>query len=327
MSGRDARATRLWNGWPGTLFRAGLAVLPLVWISRRVEWHDVGRRVRELGAPSMLLALSFAFVSFFLGALRWRVLLVGYGARSIPSVWRLFSDTLIASYWNLMPGGVAGEAVRGWRVRDSVDGLATSYAILLVDRLAGLAGLMVLALLGATVGPALPVRGVDWAMGIAALLGLALASAALGLPLLLHTRARLREIVRRVPLIGPKIASIQPVRRSSSLLLAVLVSVGTQAAAVMMLVSLVIPLAPATPLLGALRVAPLVILLIFVPLTPGGVGQREAVYLEVFGAVGTPASAAVAASVLTFGIVLVVAATGGLLLLRERLRPRPPDEA
>lgn len=318
MIRNKGRATALWNGWPGTLLRVVLAILPIVWISRRVSWLEVGRRVRELGVGPVLIALGFVLTSYFLGVVRWRLLLSAYGARSIPPLRRLFYDTLVAAYFNLMPGGVAGEAVRGYRVRESVDGLATSYAILLVDRLAGLAGLLILALVAAGVGPALPVRGVDWAMGIASVMGLVLAASALGLPQLLAVRPRLRARVASIPLLGARIASIAPIGRPSALLGAVAISVCTQGAAVLALLTLVLPLAPAANVLGCFRVAPLVVLLIFVPLTPGGVGQREAVFMQLFGLVGAPASAAVAASVTTFALGLVVAAMGGVRLLVER---------
>lgn len=318
MSARDARATKLWNGWPGTLLRASIAVLPIVWISRKLRWGEVGRRLWELGAGPLVVGLAFALTSFFLGAVRWRVLLVAYGARDVPPLRRLFFDTLVGAYFNLMPGGVAGEAVRGYRVRGSVDGLSTSYAILLVDRLAGLAGLMMLALAAALVGPPLPVPGVDWAMGIAALSGLALAAVALGLPQLLASRSALRAKVAKLPLVGPKIVSIAPIGRPRGLLYAVAVSVGTQGAAVLSVLSLLVPLAPAADVSGCFRVAPLVILLVFVPLTPGGVGQREAVFMQLFGLVGAPPSAAVAASIGSFALGLVVAALGGARLLWER---------
>ncbi len=319
MTRSTARCTRLWNGWTGTLVRALVAVLPIVWVGRRVSWLEAARRVEEVGLPTLFAALALVLLSFFLGAVRWRVLLRGYGAAAPPAVWRLFMDTLVGAYFNLMPGGIAGEAVRGYRARGAVSGLATSYAVLLVDRLAGLFALLALSLLASLVGPTLPVPGLGWVIALASSMGLALAVAVFGAPRLLATRPRWRARVAALPWVGARVVSIAPLSRPWSLVQALALSIGTQASAVAAIVALVRSLAPSVDVFGCARVTLLVVLLIFVPVTPGGFGQREAIFVKVFGIVGVPAGSALAASLATFALGMFAAMLGGLRLAYERL--------
>ncbi len=77
-------------------------------------------------------------------------------------------------------------------------------------------------------------------------------------------------------------------------------------------------LAPTVTLLVCARVVPAVILTTYIPLTPGGLGQREVVFRYMFGLVGVAPDAAVATSLLFFAMLMALAAMGGLCLLAER---------
>jgi uncharacterized membrane protein YbhN (UPF0104 family) len=69
---------------------------------------------------------------------------------------------------------------------------------------------------------------------------------------------------------------------------------------------------------GALFVVlPALILLTYVPITPGAVGQRELVYVHLLGAVAVKPEQAVALSLLVLGSNLAVAALGGGVHLVE----------
>ncbi len=66
------------------------------------------------------------------------------------------------------------------------------------------------------------------------------------------------------------------------------------------------------------RVVPAIILTTYVPLTPGGLGQRELVFKYMFGLVGVAPDAAVATSLLFFAMLMGLSALGGMCLLAER---------
>jgi uncharacterized membrane protein YbhN (UPF0104 family) len=311
--------------WLRTGIRIAIAAVPIAWILGRIRWAEVGHRLEQIGPWAYLASVAFCLGCFLVGAIRWRVLLRAYGATPLPPARELFFHSLVGAYFNVMPSGVAGDAVRGYRVRESLPGLATSYAILLVDRLAGMAGLLVLALGSAAFGPSMSMGRANQAMAVAFALALVLALAALGFPYVIASRPGLRSTVSRVPVIGATLSAVPPIGRPGALVSAAALSVITQALFAMVLLTLLSPLVPMATLLGCLRVSPLVVLLIFVPLTPGGVGQREAVFVELFGLAGVPADAAIAAALMTFAVGMTVSGLGGVRLAWERLaRDRAP---
>lgn len=312
------RLIGLWRRWPGRALRFTLLAAPLVWISGKVQWAEVGRRTLAAGLVPIVSSLASLFVCICLGAVRWRILLRAFGAERLPTRREILRHTLVANYFNLLPGGVAGEAVRGYRVRAHVGEIGSSYLILLVDRLAGLAGLLVLTLAGAVAGPSLPARGVEGAMLGASVLGLVLSALALGVPFLSAAHPEFRRRIETLPVIGARLAILRPAKRVSDLLLAVALSVGTQTFVIGAILSLVFSLAPGTSLPLAIRVAPAVVLLTFVPITPAAIGQREALFTEFFALAGVAPASAVAAAILWFGVQLTMSALGGTLLLWER---------
>ncbi len=297
-------------------------MIPLVWIGRRVHWSDVARRAAAVGAASIAASFAALLLCIVLCAVRWRVLLRAYGAARLPSVTEALRHMFVGLYFNVMPGGVAGDAVRGYRVREHIGDLTTSYMILLVDRLAGLVGLLAIAVLAAVLGPPLAVRSVNGAMIAASVLGFAVTLLAIGLPFLTARSARARTLVGSVPIVGHRFAALRPPERLDDLLLALALSVGTQACTVLSILILLARLAPAADVLAEARVAPLVVLLVFIPVTPGALGQREALFTEFFGLVGVPAASAVAASMLSFAVVIGLSAIGGITVACEKLLSR-----
>jgi uncharacterized membrane protein YbhN (UPF0104 family) len=65
-------------------------------------------------------------------------------------------------------------------------------------------------------------------------------------------------------------------------------------------------------------VVPAVVLFTYLPITPGGVGQREVVAVHLFSLARVPPSAAAAASLLLFALFLALGVLGGLCLVLER---------
>jgi uncharacterized membrane protein YbhN (UPF0104 family) len=157
-------------------------------------------------------------------------------------------------------------------------------------------------------------------MALAAALGLVLVAGALVVPRLIADVPARRARVAAIPLVGPRIAAIAPMRRPAALAPALALSLASQSAIIVAIVILIVAVAPGTPLLASLRVTPLLVLLMFVPVTPAGVGQREALFVELFGRVGVATDAALAASLALFVAGLGIAALGGLVLLVERSR-------
>lgn len=317
---------RAWQSWPGSIARLAVALLPLWWLSRRIDWGEVLTRAVALGPGPLALSFLSVMGSITVGAFRWRVMLRAYGAENPPSALTLFHHNLVGQYFNVLPSGVAGDAVRGLRVHRSLGGLALSYVVLFVERLAGLLGLCLIAAAAFALTPGLLDGLVARVFELALLAGLGLSAVVLALPYVLSRRPHLRALVERVPVAGPLVLRIPPARSMRGILLAVLLSVLTQGAVVLAIAVLIGRLAPAATLLVCARITPAIILFTYIPLTPGGLGQREWAFVTLFGQVGVAAPAALAASLLYFGVALAVSAVGGLFLLAERVIGVPGEE-
>ncbi len=256
---------RAWEGWPGRVLRVLIAALPLYWLFRRLNWREVMREAAAVGPTGIALAFTCVFVSVAVGAVRWGVMLRAYGATDLPPLSTMLRHNLIGLWFNLLPSGVAGDAVRGHRVREYAGGLPTSYTVLFVER---------------------------------------------------------------VPVLGPMIVKIPPPRSVRGPLASVFLSVLTQGALVVCVFFLLRPLSPVATFGVCARVVPAIILVTYIPITPGGLGQREAAFTGLFGLAGVPGTMAVAASLLFFAEIVGVSVLGGLCLAAERIaavRGRPWD--
>ncbi len=118
-----------------------------VWI-----FHDPEKR-RQMaeaiqGADKGWLAIGvlFYFGCMFAGAVRWYVLLKAQGIRL--SFWRSFALFMIGAFFNLfLPGATGGDLIKiFYIIREAPDRKATAFFSVVIDRIIGLLGLMVLAL-------------------------------------------------------------------------------------------------------------------------------------------------------------------------------------
>lgn len=313
-----SRLGAAWRGWPGRVARLGIALLPLMWLSRRVTVSDVADRIARIGWGGLSMSLACAFGAYWLGAWRWAVLLRAYGARSLPSLVTLFRFHLIGGWFALLPSGLAGDAVRGFRVREHVPDLAASYTAIAVERICGFVGLLIIAVSAALLGGAGRQDQVLRTLEVFVGLGLVLGTGALLGPYLVATRPRLRGLLARIPVAGGVIVRIPPAKSIAGPAFAVLLSIVIQGLAVGMVGALAHPLAPSVSALAFAAVVPFILLFTFFPVTPGGFGQREVVCTYFLGLVGVAAGESVATALLTFVTLSVPAVAGGVLYLTER---------
>ena len=299
-----------------------LCFVPLVWVALSVNLSEAVRLAASVGVWPISFALLCMLVSTALGALRWSILLRAYQGTAPPSYLELLRHNLISLYFGLLPGGVGSEAVRAWRTRDAAAGLVRSAMIVFVDRLAGLIGLLLLAAIGGILGGPLKTVVVAKLTTAAAVAAVVLSLVALGVPWIPLALPNVARWLESAPGFLRPLAGIRPPKQPARLLPAVALSTGTQGAIVAAYLPILLAVAPATDIAAALRVAPFVILLTFIPLTPLGLGQRELVFIGLWGAAGVSSAAAVAASMLVFVAGISMAMIGGLVLVFERWQAR-----
>lgn len=323
-----SRLAALWKGPAGTALRALFALLPLAWLTRRVGWSEVFARARDVGAVNLGWAFAALIASTLIASARWRTMMRAYGAPATPRLPTLLRHYLVAFYFNMLPSGVAGDGVRAHRVvPQSMPDMAASLTVVFLERVAGLFGLCIVAAAAMLLGDALRDDAVATLLEAGLLGALGLSFAVLLAPWALRRFDGLRGLVARVPVLGGALLRVPSPRSYAGLALSVLQSVGTQAMAVVSVAFVVQPLAPGVSFAVCARVVPAVILATYVPLTPGGIGQRELVFQYMFGLVGVRPAAAVATSLIFFAMLVGLAALGGACLLAERaLRLDEPRE-
>jgi uncharacterized membrane protein YbhN (UPF0104 family) len=302
-----------WQRW-GWLVRWGGTALGIGYILTKIDFHKAGAAFARISAGAWAAAIALVALNVIAGAERWRVLLTAYGAESRPSLVRATRLYFIAFFYNnYLPGAVAGDVVRGVVTRDVFGerGATAGLAVVLVERALGLFGVFLLLAIGlAAAGGALD-TGSLWlwsGLGIAGSLALVLA-----LPFARRLApvlpGKLRALAERVP----------SLTSASSFSLAAVYSVATQALVALAGWVLLRAIDPAVGLGASLLIVPLAAATAFLPITVGGAGAREAVYVTLGASLfHMPEADALAASLALWLAHLVNGALGGILQISER---------
>lgn len=322
-----SRFARLWRSPALRIARALLVVLPLVWLVGKLDLPAITAGVLSVGSLRLALGLALQLCISLVVSVRWRILLSTYRSTRLPSVTFLLRTNLVANYLALLPVPAADEGVRVARTLDAFPpGGPSAWLVLVIERICGLVGLLLLPLLANLVTRASLDETALRALSIGSLVACGLALPALTIPGLLAYKPSLRPRVRRLPLLGPALAQLRPPTRNLDLVLAVLLSVVGHFGSCLVIAILFAPLDASATLGMCVRVQPIVLLVMAFPLTPGGVGQRELVFAALYGLAGVASTHAVTVALLSFALALLQSLVGGVVYASERLskarRPR-----
>jgi uncharacterized membrane protein YbhN (UPF0104 family) len=286
-----------------------------------VLWHlaDGAQALALLGAahPGWLAAaLAALVVQTALSAWRWRLVAGRLGLKLAPA--RALGEYWLAQAVNMaLPGGVLGDAARAARSRGPA-GLAVAAQAVVVERLAGQAGLVALlaaGLAGTGAWPggfdppgwlALPVAAVLLAGGAVALL--------IGAGRLPGAAGRALRGLRA----GWACAVAAPGARGPQVML----SLGTAACNVAAFACAARAVGADLGPGAALVLVPLVLCAMLLPLAIGGWGLREGAAVALLPLAGLSGAQALAAS-LAFGLILLVSVLPGVAVLLAARRNTP----
>ncbi len=259
-------------------------------------------------APRFVGAIAVALIAIAVGAARWGALVTAYGAPARPPFLRLIRLYLIGYFYNFLPGAVGGDVVRGLATRESfgAGGGTAAVAVVLVERVLGLTGLLGITATMALLRPAQAVADVlPWS-----LLGLGIAGCAVaGISLAHRVAPRLPRLLRAFA------GRLPALTRPRAFVGALVLSFGTQSLVALAAHLILAEIAPAVTLADSLALVPLASAAAYFPLTPGGAGAREGAFVALFAAIGVAREDALAASLLILAANLCVAAIGGALQL------------
>lgn len=294
----------------------------LAWIATHVDLAAARAALARIPIATFALAIALVAGNVVAGAARWRVLLRAYGATLIPGTPTLIRLYFVAFFYNnYLPGAVTGDVARGVVTRHafSDEGATGALAVVLVERLLGLFGLFALLAAGLVAAPAALDRGSLWwwtAIG-----GAGSCAAVAAIPLARRIAPRLPRRPAALARIAAIAGKLPAVRDGRAFVVAVVLSVATQALVAIAGWVLLAALAP-VDLASSLLVVPLAAATAFLPITVGGAGAREAVYVQLCGLLfAMPSGDALAASLGLWLAHLVVGAAGGVAQL---VQPRAP---
>lgn len=315
-SARPSGLRLWWQRW-GWVLRWGGTLAGVAYVLSLIELDGLGVALGRASVGHFLAGLGAAIVGLVLGAVRWRLLLRAYGAVAPPTLGRATRLYFIAVFYNtFFPGGVAGDIVRGVVTRDAFAnrGATESLAVVLVERALGLLGVFMLVALGLVlVGDRLVDTGSLWLWSAAGVLGSV--AIVIALPVARSVArflpGRVAQIARRLPAVS------EPHLFAWSVLL----SLGTQFSVALCGWFLLIDLHPATTVAEALFIVPLAAATVYLPITVGGAGAREAVLITLCARVlGMPSNDALAVSLLLWLATLLSGGFGGILQLWSKKR-------
>ncbi len=308
----------------GVLARVLLAVLLLAWLVGR---QDVGRAglqtslARTLDHPvAALTGLALIFGSLLCSALRWQLLLQRIGLRL--RVRRALGIYLIGHFFNaFLLGTTGGDLVKAvWATREMPDRKVEAAGSVILERLVGLAVLLVLAVVGMLVRWPVFVASMGvWGRTVLAGSLLALMGGG-GAMLVLAGRTFLgrRYLAasagwrRRFPRLERlRVAASACLQFSPAVAAAWGYSLLSHGCSILSWYAFGRALGLAVSFWDCLLLVPAILLVQSLPLTPGGVGLREWATVALFGVRGVAPAAALALALISFAGALCWSLVGG----------------
>ncbi|MBL4719538.1 MAG: flippase-like domain-containing protein [Alphaproteobacteria bacterium] len=303
-------------------FTAGL----IWWLVGRIGWDAVFARLQGLDVGLLSLAVLAVIVSYSLLIVRWWAVNKGISiALSFSQTIRL--SWIGAFFSQTLPSTMGGDAVRIYYLFRSGETLVRATSSLVLDRVCGLSGLLLIVLFSlpqifeyAPTGPA------RW--GIAAVVAIGALAVAV-LVLIGHYRiGGLDRWAMTAPIAA--VARDAAALFSAPLALAIAIGVGVciQLSIVVAVWLIGWSMGGVLSLAQSVAFVPPVVLAATMPISIAGWGVREGAMVVALGYVGVSAPDAVALSV-ALGLVMIVAGLpGGLVWLLsgrgEKLSPQPP---
>jgi uncharacterized membrane protein YbhN (UPF0104 family) len=287
---------------------------------RKVALAELWRAAQQISLPSLLLGFVLLLVNLALAAVRWRVLMQAYDARHIPGVLPLFRVHMVGFFYNTyLPGAVGGDVLRGVATRTAFgeQGTTKSVAVVFIDRVLGLWGLLALTVISTSLFAADRLGKGVLGLGVGLL-------AALAVGLLVLSRAP--DLARIAPgSVARLLARLPLLSHALPFLAAVALAVLGHALVACCGHVLVHAAAPEVRLTDSFVAMPLAAAAAFFPFTIAGAGARDLAMVTLYVSLGYPREVALAGSFALLLTTLITAGLGGLLQLLAPLEIKDRD--
>lgn len=290
------------------LLRLAAPIVTIALIAVMAMWVDRAALVQAFSHVSVSdlgLGLVLVQLQIMLSALRWRFTAGRLGQRIELN--RAIGEYYVASLLNQsLPGGMAGDAIRAWRMRTvGQGGWKLPAKAVLFERLSGQAAFFVLAACGIVAWPLL--IGASEPVRLHSILPIMLVIALIGLMVAMRS-----SIFSRFKTLGPELAQAFVKDRAWAVQTGLSLAILATYIAIFLLASTAIG-AP-LPFVATLTAIPLALLAMLIPAGFGGWGTREAAAMALWPFLGATSADGLAASLL-YGALSLAGAAPGILIL------------
>lgn len=303
------------------LAKFALMLLAFWFVARGVNMQEVKEMLRTQNRSAFFEAAALLALQVIVGAVRWRMVLVGLAENSqkVISSLSALKTYYISVFFNCcLPGTVGGDVIRVFLVKSEHTPLPLAISSVVIDRMIAL---LALAVMGAVTMPVLAGY-----LGISGwiLTPLFILLIGFGFWILFH----LDKIVLTIPFLKKlhwlenlvsniRLMLIRPRPASASLAYAIFSHICYCLSVYVLAESFSSPVT----LLEAVTLVPWVLLISIIPISIGGWGLREAAMVFLLGLAGVPQAVALTLSVQVGLLLIVVTIPAGFLWLMNRRRP------
>ena len=308
------------------LVRLSVSAACLYFVLRSIDLPAFWARVQSMNPMWIVLALAAYALTQSISVWRWRRLL---RAQHIEVERRRLTESIWVSMFfnNFLPSNIGGDVVRIADTAPAAGSKTLATTVILVDRVLGLTALLIIASSGAFIASLLGVHvpGAQW-LWLAAAIGAVAAICVMAMPQLVgeavgHALLPVRALnkpwlTERAQRLEDAVIKFRnaPSAVAGAFAGAIVVQITIVAFYLLTAKGLSVPL----PIfLGAVLI-PVSLVVQMAPISINGFGVREAVFAFFFRRFGLPADAAVALSLVSTGMVMVLSLVGGFFFLRRR---------
>ena len=302
-----------------TAAKAVVTLLLLALLFRKIDYAATLRHLRDITPLTAIITLLVLNAGIALANARWRIILQSMG-RTFTD-WNLFRLNLVGQFFNqALPSTVGGDGMRVWLLYQQGCSFAEAFNSVLIDRISGFAVLAIMSVYGlpTLVERMFAIPKVQTIGGIVAV-GAALCVVFFALA---RGRARLARFWggRFVAQIITDVLFLAA--RPNDTAKIILLSIGAQFSAFAMVWLILRDLGADVSVGGVMIVAPVVLLLLVLPISIAGWGLREGLFVIGFGLFNVPEDIALAASIVFGLITLVEGLIGGVFWIFQPAQSR-----
>jgi glycosyltransferase 2 family protein len=299
-----------------TLLKLGISVGLLAWLLLRSDIGQVLASLEKLSPPVIATVAALIPVMVGVAAFKWWLFVPAHRIRDLVRL------NLVGVFYSIvLPGQVAGEAVKAYRLGAGRADAEEIAASVLVDKVNGMIGLLALGIVGAHAsrlgipGSLVASFSATLVIGLALLYSLHLPLLRRGIETTIGFVARrwsfAKPLAQRLALFIA--ASARYLGRPGLMVASVLLGIAYQ----LLCITVILIVAPAfgidVPLVEWLWIFALVATAALLPLSIAGLGIREGAFVAVLGLLQVPSASALALSLTIFATQLATALLGGLI--------------